>query len=201
MAEAAPILTLRIVYWGPHRAGARSNLAALRRLVARAALADDAGVTGERRTDFLSIDLGELSGWMVRLHLHAAPGAPFHEASRRGRLDGADGVVFVVDPQRRRVDDNLGALRELLEAIDGLGRDPRAMPLVLQLGKQDLPSALRADRAAWTAWLDPWEAPVVAADPASGIGVLETLRAVVGLALARRECSMVAAEAAGGAHG
>lgn len=205
MTPDAPVLTLRLVYWGPEGAGARENLRALHAGLAPGApgvLRRTGAVRpGDARADFLGLDLGELSGWLVRLHVHAAPGAPFHEATRRRLLDGADGVVFVADPQLRRVTENLASLRELFESLTALGHDPRTFPLVRQQAKQDLPAVLRGDDAAWDAWLDLWSIPVVEAEAVAGRGVFETLRVVVGLALARRERASATVDGTGGMDG
>lgn len=196
-------LTCRLVYWGPSRAGKRATLQALhdgtapdRRDVLRAAVED---LPGRRRLDFLSLDLGELSGRAIRLHLRAVPGSPYHQATRRRALESADGVVFVVDPQVRRIDEVLASLRELHEALVTRGEDPRTFPVVFQYGKQDLPVALCRPIAALETLLNPWGAPACSAVAIRGEGVFEVLRVVTGLALTRRAQREAAAAVAGGA--
>jgi len=197
-------LVCRIVYWGPSRSGKQANLRAVhegsvpeRRDALRAA---PSGPSGGRRRDFLAIELGEVSGHVVRLHLHALPGSPYHHASRWRGLAAADGVVFVVDPQARRVQENLTSLRELYDAVAAQGEDPRTFPVVFQYGKQDLPEAMCQPIAAWEALLNPWQAPSFAAVARRGVGVFETLRSITGRALARRAADAASASAPGGGH-
>jgi hypothetical protein len=53
-------------------------------------------------------------------------------------LDQVDGVVFVVDSQRERFDENLASLEELRAALAAYGRSLRDLPLVVQYNKRDL---------------------------------------------------------------
>lgn len=202
-AVDVPSLTCRLVYWGPAGAGKQATLRAVfdgtipeRRDTLRSAVD---GIPGARRLDFLALELGELSGRAVQLHLRALPGSPYHQATRRRALASADGVIFVVDPQVRCVNDVLASWRELHEALAARGEDPRTFPLVLQYGKQDLPSTLCRPIAAWEALLNGWAAPAYPVVAIRGEGVFDVLRAVTALALARRARLEAAATAAGGA--
>jgi hypothetical protein len=52
-------------------------------------------------------------------------------------LDQVDGIVFVVDTQRDRTDENLSSLEELREALASYGRALEEVPLVVQYNKRD----------------------------------------------------------------
>jgi len=65
-----------------------------------------------------------------------------------------DGIVFVVDPRRDRLDASDAELGRLDQALRHLALDPTTMPLVFQLNKLDLPldghgAAAFADITGW----------------------------------------------------
>ena len=66
----------------------------------------------------------------------------FYDASRKLILKGVDGVIFVADSQRERMDANVESLRNLEANLKTQGYDIRSIPYVLQLNKRDLPSAV-----------------------------------------------------------
>src|SRR5213075_2076936 len=92
--------------------------------------------------DFLPIDLGQISGFATRFQLYTVPGQVYYNATRRLVLQGADGVVFVGDSQARQLDENIESLQNLQSNLLEHGVDVRAMPLVMQYNKQDLPPEL-----------------------------------------------------------
>jgi len=63
--------------------------------------------------DFLPLALGEIRGFKTRFHLYTVPGQVFYDASRKLILKGVDGVVFVADSQKDRVDANLESMENL----------------------------------------------------------------------------------------
>jgi signal recognition particle receptor subunit beta len=94
--------------------------------------------------DVLPIELGEVQGVRTRLQIVAVPGGPEQAPTRKALLDRADGIVFVIDSQRERIDENVAALEELRTSLHAYGRSLESVPLVLQYNKRDRsdPSAL-----------------------------------------------------------
>jgi hypothetical protein len=135
--------------------------------------------------DFLPLDLGTISGFNTRFQLYTVPGQVYYRATRRLVLQGADGVVFVADSQRQQLDDNIESLRDLHEVLAEQGVEVRALPLVLQYNKQDLPRELILGTAELDAALNFRGVPSFAADALGGNGVFETLRRVSELVLRR----------------
>ncbi len=88
--------------------------------------------------DFLPLELGTVAGFRMRFHLYTVPGQVFYEASRRLILKGTDGVVFVADSQKDRMDANFEAMRDLRETLDNYGFEFQELPYALQLNKRDL---------------------------------------------------------------
>ena len=69
---------------------------------------------------------------------HRGAGRPEQAPTRKQLLDRVDGVVFVVDARRERIDDNVASLEELRGALAAYGRALESVPLVVQYNQQDL---------------------------------------------------------------
>jgi signal recognition particle receptor subunit beta len=76
-------------------------------------------------------------------------------------------------------------MRDLHANLAEQGVDVRAVPLVIQYNKQDLPREMIADAPALEDALNFRGVPSFAAGAVHGVGVFETLRAVSQLVLAR----------------
>jgi len=178
-------INCKIVYYGPGLCGKTTNLQFIYektnpnskgRLISLATETD--------RTlffDFLPLDLGTVRGFKTRFHLYTVPGQVFYDASRRLILKGVDGVIFVADSQQERREANIESLQNLEANLKTQGFDMRVTPYVLQLNKRDLPTATPA--ADLIAELQYKGEPVVEAVASQGLGVFETLKAVVKLIL------------------
>jgi small GTP-binding protein len=180
-------ISCKIVYYGPGRSGKTTNLQYIFSRVPE----DRKGkmvslATQTDRTlffDFLPIELGTISGFNTRFQLYTVPGQVYYNATRKLVLQGADGVVFVADSQARQLDENIESLQNLQANILEQGFDVRALPLVLQYNKQDLPQDLVLTPAELDDALNFRGAPSVPADALTGKGVFETLKAISGLVL------------------
>ena len=91
--------------------------------------------------DFLPLDMGTIKGFKVRFHLYTVPGQVFYDASRKLILRGCDGVIFVADSQRPRMEANIESIANLATNLRDNGFDIRTIPYVLQLNKRDMPTA------------------------------------------------------------
>src|SRR5574342_1420246 len=112
-------ITCKIVYYGPGRSGKTTNLQYVYgrvpedrrgRMVSLATQTD--------RTlffDFLPLELGSISGFKTRFQLYTVPGQVYYNATRKLVLQGADGVIFVVDSQRDKLQENIDSLANLTE--------------------------------------------------------------------------------------
>ena len=66
-----------------------------------------------------------MGGVRTRIQIIAVPGAAEHAPTRKQLLDQVDGIVFVVDTQRDRIEENISSLEELREALASYGRASR----------------------------------------------------------------------------
>jgi signal recognition particle receptor subunit beta len=186
-------ITCKIVYYGPGRSGKTTNLHYIYGQVP----SDRKGqmvslATQTDRTlffDFLPLDLGMISGFTTRFQLYTVPGQVYYQTTRRLVLQGADGVVFVADSQARQLDENIESLQDLHANLADHGVDARAVPLVLQYNKRDLPSDLLLPVSTLDDALNFRAVPAFEADALHGTGVFETLRAISELVLRRLSAS------------
>ena len=178
-------INCKIVYYGPGLCGKTTNLqfiydktnpSAKGKLISLATETD--------RTlffDFLPLELGNVRGFKTRFHLYTVPGQVFYDASRKLILKGVDGVIFVADSQRERMDANIESLQNLDGNLKSQGYDLQIIPYVLQLNKRDLPSAVPVEEMKQA--LSVRTEPVLEAIAKSqnGVGVFDTLKAVAKL--------------------
>jgi signal recognition particle receptor subunit beta len=178
-------INCKIVYYGCGLSGKTTNLQQVYRLTADADKSKLVSLSGENeRTlffDFLPLDIGEIRGFRTRFHLYTIPGQTFYEVSRQFILKGVDGIVFVVDSQRERLDANLESYESLETNLENQGYDIKKIPLVVQYNKRDLPSAVPV--AELSQIFNKFNGPEFSAIAAQSQGVMETLSEITKLVL------------------
>ncbi|MBN1282916.1 MAG: gliding-motility protein MglA, partial [Proteobacteria bacterium] len=144
--ENSKEINCKIVYYGPALSGKSTSLRHIYGEVKRGApgsmisLAQD-----DDRTlyfDFVPLNLGEIGGYTVRLHLYTIPGEVGYRQSRALISKGVDGVVFVADSQLPRMEDNIKSLTGLKEILIAEGHDWKSVPMSFAYNKRDLPRAM-----------------------------------------------------------
>ena len=178
-------INCKIVYYGPGLCGKTSNLHYVYKRMNPEARGKMVSLATEtERTlffDFLPLSLGEVRGFKTRFHLYSVPGQVFYDASRRLILRGLDGVVFCADSQLTRMDANIESFENLRINLEDQGYSLERIPLVMQYNKRDLPHI--ASLAEMHSLLNSRNAPEFEACAATGLGVFETLKAVIKLIL------------------
>ncbi len=173
-------INCKIVYYGPGLGGKTTNLQYIYDSTAPQAKGKLISLATETdRTlffDFLPLDLGSVRGFKTRFHLYTVPGQVFYDASRKLILKGVNGVVFVADSQRERMDANVESLFNLESNLKQHGYDLVKVPYVLQLNKRDLPNVVAVRDLA--AELLRKDEPVFEGVANKGVGVFDTLKAV-----------------------
>jgi len=174
-------INCKIVYYGPGLCGKTNNLQYIyKRMNANARGKMVSLATETARTlffDFLPLSLGEVRGFKTRFHLYTVPGQVFYDASRRLILRGVDGVVFCADSQLTRMDANVESLENLRLNLEEQGYSMDKIPLVMQYNKRDLPNI--ASVAEMHALLNTRNVPEFEACARTGVGVFETLKAII----------------------
>ncbi len=174
-------INYKIVYCGPGLSGKTTNITQIYRSVKPRARGRLVSLYTEmERTlyfDFLPLNLGEVRGFRVRVHLYSVPGQVCYAAPRQLVFRGADGMVFVADSSRTRMDANREALRDLKENLQYYNLDVRNYPYALQLNKRDVSDIHESDYLVRELQLD--DEPVFEAVASQNNGVRETLKDVI----------------------
>ncbi len=174
-------IKLKIVYYGASLCGKTTNLEFLHANIPAHARSEMVSLkTREDRTiffDFLEIQLGEIKGLKPKFSLYTVPGQVYYVASRKLVLQGADGVVFVVDSAPERREANVEAWNNLHTNLREFGIVPENFPIVVQFNKRDLPNALPLDEL--RALIPCNGYPQFEAIAIQGIGVFESLRPAI----------------------
>jgi len=171
-------IKLKLVYYGASLCGKTTNLEFIHANINPSARSELVSLkTREDRTiffDFLEIQLGEIKGLKPKFSLYTVPGQVYYLSSRKLVLQGADGVVFVVDSAPDRLAANIEAWRNLQDNLREFGHDPNHFPIVIQYNKRDLPNAMPLDDL--RAQLSCNGHTQIEAVATRGIGVFESLR-------------------------
>ena len=176
-------ITLKIVYYGPGLGGKTTCLQYIHKRLDPSLRGNLVTLnTREDRTlffDFLQLDFGKILNKRPRFHLYTVPGQIYYAESRRIILSGVDGLVFVADAQRERIDDNLESLLDLEQNLISMGKTLQHFPWVLQINKVDLPN--REHPKILQEKLNYFNAPQVESIATQGIGVMEALKIILSL--------------------
>lgn len=178
-------INCKLVYYGPGLCGKTTNLQHIYKRVAPTSKGKLISLATEtERTlffDFMPLQLGEVRGFKVRLHLYTVPGQVFYDASRKLILKGSDGIVFVADSQLERMESNIESLQNLEENLAEQGLALEKMPFVIQYNKRDLPNVVSIEdlQRALNSRNVPWFEAVATI----GTGVFETLKAIAKMVL------------------
>ncbi len=133
---------LKIVYYGPGLGGKTTTLQYIHdttdpnhrgKMVSLA--------TPVERTlyfDYLPVRLPEIGGYALKLQLFTVPGQIHFNATRKLVLSNADGVVFVADSQRSRLEADLESYDNLLFNLADYKIDTDTFPIIFQYNKRDL---------------------------------------------------------------
>ncbi len=170
----------KIVYYGIGYCGKTTNLQYVFKTINPTVRGDLLSIATEtERTlffDFLPLDLGTVHGFRTRFHLYTVPGQILYERTRMAVLNGADGIVFVVDSQSEKFEENIQSISELEMNMRRLDKDLANFPLIIQWNKRDMPSALPIPIL--ERYLNRRRVPSFEAVAYQGRGVFATLRAI-----------------------
>jgi signal recognition particle receptor subunit beta len=173
-------VSFKIVYYGPGLSGKTTNLMYIYNVLDTSRKGEIITLdTAQERTlffDFFPLDLGRIGGYAVRFNMYTVPGQTYYEASRRLILEGADGVVFVADSHRSKLDENLESLRAMRVNLSSFGIDADSFPLILQYNKRYVEDPLPLGKLEAELCLN--GVTVMESVAVKGTGVLETIRAL-----------------------
>jgi len=175
----------KIVYYGPGFCGKTTNLQYVYNQMSGETKGKMVSIDtkGDRTLffDFLSLNLGKIRGFDVRVQLYTVPGQIHYDATRKLVLKGVDGVVFVADSLKVQRKKNVESLINLAKNLAEKGISIRTVPLVIQYNKRDMDGTdseilpveiLEKDLNSML------KVPSFSASALKGTGVFETLREI-----------------------
>ena len=168
----------KVVYYGPGLSGKTTNLEVVHSKAPRSNVGELTSIAteGDRTLffDFLPLNLGPVAGMTTKFQIYTVPGQVYYNSTRKLVLQGADGIVFVADSRRGKMDENLESLSNLEENLREYGMDIHSIPLVVQYNKRDLPDVYPVDELQEK--LNKLNAPYFEAVAVTGEGVFPTLK-------------------------
>ena len=131
----------KIIYYGPEGSGKTSNI----KWICRNTQSQNWDVFSiplktkpSTFFDFLPLDIGTIHGFKTRFHLYTIPGNKLFETSQKLLLKGVDGIIFVADSQKEKMQANKEAMNTLKLSLEEEGLSLEKIPMVIQYNKRDL---------------------------------------------------------------
>jgi signal recognition particle receptor subunit beta len=182
---ASKDICCKIVFYGPGLSGKTTNLQYVHKKIPSSTRGELISLaTDQDRTlyfDFLPVDIGKIHGFSIKFQLYTVPGQVYYNATRKLVLRGVDGLVFVADSQRSKMDENIESYQNLVENLEGYGYDIEKLPLVFQYNKRDLSDLSSTDEL--ESILNPKGLSHFEAVATQGMGVFDTLKCISKLVL------------------
>jgi mutual gliding-motility protein MglA len=177
-------INCKIVYYGTGLGGKTTNL----RYVHQKTNPKQRGKllsleTQSERTlffDFFPMAAGKLAGMDLRFSFYTVPGQSFYNLTRKTILKDVDAVAFICDSHVDREEANVDSYLNLQENLREYKIELRELPHVIQYNKRDLEDVVPVEQMRRE--INLYGVPDFEASAATGVGVFETLRAVVRLA-------------------
>lgn len=174
-------INLKIVYYGPGLSGKTTNLMYIYKKLDPSIRSELVTLsTKEDRTlffDFMQLEIGNIRGKRPKFNLYTVPGQTYYANSRQIILNGADGIVFVADSQKERLDENLDTLLDLEKNLIDIGESLQSFPWIIQYNKRDLPNCESIKNLQEK--LNFWGVPYFKSVAHQGIAVFPSLKAII----------------------
>jgi hypothetical protein len=182
---------VKLVYYGPGRAGKTSNLKYLynkfeKHIKGKLASIDTNG-DNALFYDSLPLEIGIVKGYKIKVQLYTVPGQVKYNATKKLVLKAVDGIVFVADSMVLRQELNIATLQELEENLAILGKNILETPLVFQYNKRDLAEQnipLLSYNTLEKDLNNKLQAPSFEASTVTGSNVVETVKKAISLTVA-----------------
>lgn len=168
-------ITCKIAYYGPGLSGKTTNFQYLHDhapIQAGNLISTDIDAERTLHFQFIRNDIPEFKDHRLIFDFHTIPGQSYYLSTRLQLLEGADGIVFVVDSTREAMDENIDSMNDLYENLrkQNIADD---IPLCVQFNKQDNPSALPIEQL--NPLLNSYMKQSFATSALSGQGIIETM--------------------------
>jgi len=180
-------VTAKIVYYGTGLSGKTTNLQYIYSITNPKSRGELVSMeTDIERTlffDLLPLEVGSINGYQTKFQLYTVPGQIFYDSTRKIVLKGADGIVFVGDSQELMAHGNIESFENLKKNLIEQNIDINKIPLVIQYNKRDLKNIVSVESLNRS--INHLNVPFFEAVAINGKGVIETLRSISTLTLAK----------------
>ncbi len=173
-------ILLKIVYYGPAMSGKTTSIKFLFSHFGMVKQLESIESTIGRTLFF---DFGVLifkgASWDTKFLLYSATGQDFYASTRPATLKGVDGIIFVVDSQKRYLERNLNSWDELKRYF---GDVIYKIPIVISLNKSDLDIKENIDENEYYRYFGLNDYKMISLNKTSalnGIGILESFQNIV----------------------
>ena len=137
-------ISIKIVYFGPALSGKTTSIKTLFSLFGKEDELHSIESTVDRTLFF---DYGTVTfqnqEWRLKIHIYTTTGQDFYLITRLTTLRAVDGIVFVLDSQKKDYERNLISWNELMSYFSGCMED---IPVILAFNKQDLPQKFNPEK-------------------------------------------------------
>lgn len=175
----------KIIYDGITAAGKTSNIKWICRHTLSAEKLDILSIPLKTKPsiffDFLPLEAGVIRGFKTRFHLYSLPARSLFSTSQKLLLKGVDGIVFIADSQKDKMEENKARFNQLRKHLTAAGLQIGKMPLVIQYNKRDLSNIHSI--AQMRTELNHHNHPDFPAIAETGEGVFESLKTVLKLVI------------------
>ncbi len=175
----------KVVYYGPGLSGKTTNLEVVHNKAPKTNVGELTSIAteGDRTLffDFLPLNLGKVAGMQTKFQIYTVPGQVYYNSTRKLVLQGSDGIVFVADSRRGKMEENLESLKNLEENLEEYGMDIDTIPLVIQYNKRDLDDIHTVEEL--EKLINRFDAPCFEAVAVTGEGVFPTLKKLSSMVL------------------
>jgi len=182
---------VKLIYYGPGRAGKTSNLKYIYNKFAKRIKGKLTSINTNGDSalfyDSLPLEIGRVKGYKIRAQLYTIPGQVQYKATKKLVLKGVDGVVFVADSMALRQQLNIDSLEDLKENLAIFGKNILQTPLVFQYNKRDLEEQgipLLSYETLEKDLNSQLVAPSFEASAVTGFNVVETVKKAISLTVA-----------------
>jgi len=182
---------VKLIYYGPGRAGKTSNLKYIYNKFAKRIKGKLTSINTNGDSalfyDSLPLEIGRVKGYKIKAQLYTIPGQVQYKATKKLVLKGVDGVVFVADSMALRQQLNIDSLQDLKENLAMFGKNILQTPLVFQYNKRDLEEQgipLLSYETLEKDLNSQLVAPSFEASAVTGFNVVETVKKAISLTVA-----------------
>jgi signal recognition particle receptor subunit beta len=174
-------ITLKVLYYGPEGAGKSTNLIYINENY-RGKKKDfkEIETMGQKHLSITIAPIGfeTLKSFSIWVDLVTVPGKPEYQSARRLLLRDTDAVIFVVDSQIEKTNENFQMIVDLKDNLKFYDLTPKDVFIIMQYNKRDLPDAAPIPYLQ-RVLNSSFNAPYTEAIAIQGVGVTETLNTVL----------------------